>query len=402
MDLLDKHEHLAERHKLMLSLGGNAVGLRMEKILSPTRAIIGGRETILAGTNNYMGMTFDPACIEAGKRALDEAGTGTTGARIANGTYAMHQDLEKVLSGYLKREHVIVFSTGYQANLGMLSGLAGPNDTIFLDADSHSSIYDGCRMSGAKLVRFRHNDAADLDKRMMRMADEPGGRLVVLEGIYSMFGDRAPLADFVALKRKHDFALMVDEAHSLGILGDNGRGLAEEAGLEDEVDFVVGTFSKSLGAIGGFGAGNHRLFEMIRFASRPYMFTASPSPASIATVTEAVHQLMARPELRDAIRRNSEQLYRGFKGLGLELCCDTVSPVVAVRVADEPTAIRMWNALVNGGVYVNIALPPGTPNGTCLLRCSVSAAHTPEEISRVIDIFADMVAPDRGALAAAG
>lgn len=400
MDLLKKHEHLAERHKLMLKLGGTAVGPRMEKILSPTRAIIDGRETILAGTNNYMGITFDPACIEAGKKALDELGTGTTGARIANGTYAIHQDLEALLAEYLQRKHVIVFSTGYQANLGMLAGLAGPNDTIFLDADSHSSIYDGCRLSGAKLVRFRHNDAADLEKRLARMEDDGGGRLVVLEGIYSMFGDRAPLADFVEVKRRHDFSLLVDEAHSLGVLGDNGRGLAEEAGLEDEVDFVVGTFSKSLGAIGGYGASNHPMFDMIRYAARPYMFTASPSPASIATVAEAVRQLMARPELRDSIRRNSEQLYNGFRDLGLDLCCDRVSPVIAVRVADEPTAITMWNALVNAGVYVNIAVPPGTPNNTCLLRCSVSAAHSPDEIDRIIEIFGQVAGSARQAVAA--
>lgn len=392
MDLLKKHEHLAERHKQMMQLGQNAVGIRMDEILSPTRAIVNGRETILAGTNNYMGITFDEACIEAGKKALDDLGTGTTGSRIANGSYAMHQNLERELAKFLRRKHVITFSTGYQANLGMLAGLAGPQDTIFLDADSHASIYDGCRLSGAKLVRFRHNDAADLDKRLSRVEPEDGGRLVVLEGIYSMYGDRAPLKEFVEVKHKHGFSLLVDEAHSLGVLGDEGRGLAEEAGLEDDVDFIVGTFSKSLGAIGGFGAGNHDLFEMIRFAARAYMFSASSSPSTVATATEAIRQLSNRPELRDDIRRNSAHLHQGFKGLGLDLCCDVVSPVIAVRVADEPTAIRMWNALIEAGVYVNIALPPGTPNAVCLLRCSVSAAHTPADISRIIEIFESVVA----------
>ena len=386
-DLLQKHAKLAARHKMMLSLGADAVGIRMDRILSPTRALIDGVETILAGTNNYMGMTFDEACVRAGHEALEKSGTGTTGSRIANGTYAMHKELEAELADFLKRDHVIVFSTGYQANLGMLAGLAGPQDTIFLDADSHASIYDGCRLSGATLVRFRHNDAGDLDKRLSRLGQDEGGRLVVLEGIYSMFGDRAPLDEFVDVKRRHGFSLLVDEAHSLGVLGDGGRGLADEMGLEDEVDFVVGTFSKSLGAVGGFGAGNQPLLEALRYASRPYMFTASSSPTSIATVTEAVRQLRRRPELRDQLRRNSTQLFDGFKALGLELCCDRVSPVIAVKVPDEMTAITLWNALLKAGVYVNLALPPGTPNATCLLRCSVSAAHTAEDIARIVGIF---------------
>lgn len=379
---------------MMMQLGNNAVGLRMEKIVSPTRAIVDGSEIILAGTNNYMGITFDPACIEAGKKALDEFGTGTTGSRIANGNYAMHQQLEKELAAFLNRKHAIVFSTGYQANLGMMSGLAGANDTIYLDADSHASIYDGCTLSGAKLVRFKHNDAADLDKRLSRRdPDDKGGALVVLEGIYSMFGDRAPLADFVEVKKKHGFSLLVDEAHSLGVLGDHGRGLSDEAGLEDDVDFVVGTFSKSLGAIGGFGAGNQEHFDMIRIASKPYMFTASSSPASIATALQAVRELSARPELRDSLRNNSAQLYHGFKDLGLDLCCDVVSPVIAVRVANELAAVTLWNALLKAGVYVNLAVPPGTPRNTCLLRCSVSAAHTKEDIDQIIKIFEQVVVP---------
>lgn len=396
-DLLQKHAGLAERHKQMLELGADAVGVRMDKILSPTRAIINGAETILAGTNNYMGITFDPACIKAGIEAMETFGTGTTGSRIANGSYSLHQTLEAELAEYLHRKHVIIFSTGYQANLGMLAGLAGPDDTIFLDADSHASIYDGCRLSGAKLVRFRHNNAADLEKRLARMGNDGGGRLVVLEGIYSMYGDRAPLADFVDVKARHNFSLLVDEAHSLGVLGEGGRGLADEVGLEDDVDFVVGTFSKSLGAVGGYGAGNQDLFNAIRYAARAYMFSASSSPSAIATVTEAVRQLKARPELRDAIRRNSKQLFEGFTGLGLKLCCDEVSPVIAVRVPDEQTAVGLWNALLNAGVYVNLAIPPGTPNASCLLRCSVSAAHSPEEIARIIEIFGDVCGSIAGA-----
>ncbi|WP_137389753.1 serine palmitoyltransferase [Rhodoligotrophos defluvii] len=403
-DLFDKYRDIAGRHRQMMAMtgGDNAVGLVMERMLSPTRAVIGGRETILAGTNNYMGITFDPDCIEAGKQALDAYGTGTTGSRIANGSYGIHRELEQELARFLKRKHCIAFTTGYQANLGMIAGLAGPNDTVFLDADSHSSIYDGCTLSGARLVRFRHNDAEDLDRRLTRLAnsgEEKGGRLVVLEGIYSMLGDRAPLADFVEVKRRHGFALMVDEAHSFGVLGENGRGLQEETGLESEVDFVVGTFSKSIGAIGGFGAGDHPMFDVIRYASRPYMFTASSSPSSVATATEAVRKLAAEPERRERLRRNAARLHESFRDLGLELGCPVPSPVIAVRGPDEPSTIAMWHSLLRAGVYVNIALPPGTPGKACLLRCSVSAAHTEEDIDRIVAVFRDVVAQPRLAVA---
>ena len=387
VDLLDKHRGIAERFERMLAEGSNALGVTNDKMISPTRAIVGNREILLAGTNNYMGITFDPRCIAAGQKALAEFGTGTTGSRIANGTFGLHNELEGVLAKFLNLKHCIAFTTGYQANLGMLSGLAGAQDTIYLDADSHSSIYDGCTLSGAKLVRFRHNDAADLDKRLSRSEGEVGGRLVVLEGIYSMIGDRAPLADFVALKKKHHFQLLVDDAHSFGVIGPDGRGLGNEAGLEDEVDFVIGTFSKSVGAIGGFGASNHPLFNTLRYAMRPYMFTASASPASVATSLEALRILASEPERRHRLMENSARLFHGLRALGLETGSDVVSPVIAVKCADERSTIEKWNALFAAGVYVNMAVPPGTPNRLCLLRCSVSAAHSFDEIDRIIAAF---------------
>ena len=397
-DLFEKHRVLAEREATLGQFGANPLAVRSSQVISPTRAIINGRETILAGTNNYMGITLEPSCIAAGQQALQEFGTGTTGSRIANGTYDLHVALEREIADFLKRRHCIVFSTGYQANLGMIAGLAGPRDTIYLDADSHSSIYDGCTLSRAQLVRFRHNDPEDLDRRLAR-AEGEGGRLVVLEGIYSMVGDRPPLAEFIDVKRRRGFQLLVDEAHSFGVLGKNGRGLAEEAGLEDECDFIVGTFSKSIGAIGGFGAGDHPLFETLRYAMRPYMFTASSSPASIATSREALRVLASRPELRERITENSRRLFEGFRALGLALGCDVPSPVVAVRCDDETSCYVMWNALLKQGVYVNMAIPPGTPGGLCLLRCSVSAAHTRDDIDEIIALFGRVVshAPRRAA-----
>ena len=391
VDLLEKHRGIAERFHRMLALGGNALGVTNDQMISPTQAIVGGRRILLAGTNNYMGITFDRRCIAAGQKALAEFGTGTTGSRIANGTFALHNELEGELARFLNLKHCIAFTTGYQANLGILSGLAGPQDTIYLDADSHSSIYDGCTLSGAKLVRFRHNDAADLDKRLSRSYSAPGGRLVVLEGIYSMIGDRAPLADFVALKRKHHFQLLVDDAHSFGVIGPDGRGLGNEAGLENDVDFVIGTFSKSVGAIGGFGASNHPLFNTLRYAMRPYMFTASASPASVATSLEALRILAVEPERRVLLLENSARLFHGLRALGLETGSEVVSPVIAVKCADEQTTIAKWNALFAAGVYVNMAIPPGTPNRLCLLRCSVSAAHSFDEIDQIIAAFKSVV-----------
>ncbi len=288
MDIFDKYEAVSRRHSGLLEVGADPFAVRMDRVLSATEALINGRETILAGTNNYLGLTFDPDCVEAAIEATRSQGTGTTGSRIANGTYAMHRQLEEAIADFLERRHALVFSTGYQANLGMLAGLAGPKDVILMDADSHASIYDGCRLSGATVIRFRHNDPKDLDRRLTRLKDEGACKLVVVEGIYSMLGDVAPLAEFAEVKRRHGAYLLVDEAHSLGVLGDNGRGAAELAGMEEDADFVVGTFSKSLGAIGGFAATNHPKLDVLRFNSRPYMYSASCSPSTIASTCSSL------------------------------------------------------------------------------------------------------------------
>lgn len=393
MDILAKYDAIAGRREVMLEAGDNPFGLRMDRILSPTEALIDGRRTLLVGTNNYLGLTFDPDCVEAGVAALRDQGTGTTGSRIANGSYALHEELEAAIARYLRRRTAIVWPTGYQANLGVIAGLAGPNDTILLDADSHSSIYDGCRLSGATLVRFRHNDPADLDKRLARLgAQEDAGKgavLVIVEGIYSMLGDIAPLQEFVEVKERHGAFLLVDEAHSVGVMGETGRGVAEAQGVEDKVDFVAGTFSKSLGGIGGFGVSDHPHFDRLRYCSRPYMFTASASPASVATVTAAIARIEAQPGLIRDLWRNAEALHGGLSALGFEIA-SAASPVVAVKLPDERVAVAFWNALLQAGVYVNLAVPPGTPGGVCLLRCSVSAAHTPEQIEQVVATFAQV------------
>ncbi len=394
MDLFDKFDAISEISNRVLETGDNPFGVCMERILSATRAVINGEETILAGTNNYLGLTFDPECLDAARNAIAAEGSGTTGSRIANGTYAGHRDLEQALADFLGFKSVIVFTTGYQANLGAISGLAGAQDTIFIDADCHASIYDGCALSGATVIRFRHNDPADLDKRLSRAPARESNKLVIVEGMYSMLGDQAPLTEFAQVKSRHNAYLMVDEAHSLGVFGPGGRGLAEQHGVLDQVDFVVGTFSKSLGAIGGFCASNHPKFDLMRLTSHPYMYTASLSPSNVASVRAALRLLRAKPELRDRLRANARALYDGLTALGFTVCAKD-SPIVAVRVGDPEEAALVWNRLMKYGVYVNLAIPPGTPNGVSLLRCSVSAAHTDADIEGIRSAFAQ-VAGDLG------
>lgn len=368
-------------------LGIDPYGIQIERIISPTEGMIRGRRTILAGTNNYLGLTFHPDCIEAGREALTTQGTGTTGSRMANGSYAEHRELEMELAEFYGKRDAIVFSTGYQANLGTISALAGTGDTVLIDADSHASIYDGCRLSGAVTIRFRHNDASDLAKRLRRLGADAARALIVVEGVYSMLGDRAPLREFVDVKREFGGTLLVDEAHSLGVLGERGRGAAEEAGVLDELDFVVGTFSKSLGNTGGFCTSNCAEMDLLRCASRPYVFTASLPPATIAATRQALRLLGAGQALRTRLQDNAKRLHAGLDALGYTLGAPA-NAVVAVIVGDKLQALHLWNYLLNNGVYVNLMVPPATPGNASLLRCSISAAHTSEQIDAICAAFA--------------
>ena len=392
MSLFDKFQPIVEIRAELQKLGIMPFGAVTEKFLSATEAIVNGHKVILAGTNNYLGLTFDPECIAAAKKAVEEQGTGTTGSRMANGTFAEHVKLEQELAAYFDRKHSIVFSTGYAATMGMGSTLAGAGDVIVLDADSHASIYDGVRLGGAEVIRFRHNNAADLEKRLRRLGDRVDNTLIIVEGIYSMLGDQAPLADIAEVKRKYGGLLLVDEAHSLGMLGEHGRGAAEAAGVEDDVDFVVGTFSKSLSAIGGYCVSNHAELEAIRFAIRSYIFTASPSPSVIASTRVALRLMQERPELRVRLWENAHRLYDGLKQLGFAVS-PQVSPVIAVTIGERDQAISWWNELMRRGAYVNLVMPPASPTSDSLLRCSVSAAHSNEQIDRIIEAFAALQTP---------
>jgi 8-amino-7-oxononanoate synthase len=389
MTILAKHAALKQAYDVLRESGVDPARLQFDAVISPTEGILNGRRTILMGTNNYLGLTFDPACIESAVEATRAQGTGTTGSRMANGTYLGHSALEDALAAYYGRRHCMVFSTGYQANLGVLSSLVGRGDHLMLDADSHASIYDGSRLGQAEVIRFRHNNADDLYKRLRRLEGAPGDRLIVVEGIYSMLGDTAPLKEIAAVKRETGAYLLVDEAHSLGVLGETGRGLAEAAGVEADVDFVVGTFSKSLGSVGGFCVSDSPDFDIMRIVCRPYMFTASLPPGVVASTLTALERMQAEPQLRQTLMRNAVRLYDGLQRLGFETGPEP-NPIVAVAMPDQETAVVFWKMLIEAGLYLNLAVPPATPNNVRLLRTSISAAHTTAQIDTALATFADV------------
>jgi glycine C-acetyltransferase/8-amino-7-oxononanoate synthase len=388
-DLFSKFDPLIETREQLLSTGvTDPFNLVMERVVSPTVAICNGRETILLGTYNYMGMTFDPDVIAAGKDALDKFGSGTTGSRVLNGTYVGHKECEEALKDFYAMDHAMVFSTGYQANLGIISTIAGKDDYIVLDIDSHASIYDGCALGNANIVPFRHNDVDALEKRLKRLP-EGAGCLVVLEGVYSMLGDLAPLKEMVAVSRGHGAMVLVDEAHSMGFIGENGRGVAEAQGVIDDVDFIIGTFSKSVGTVGGFCVSNHPKFEILRLVCRPYVFTASLPPSVVATAATSIRKLMHSKAKRDHLWENSQKLHAGLKSLGFKLGTEEPqSAIIAVIMPDLEKGAAMWEALLHEGLYVNLARPPATPANMTLLRCSLCAEHSSEQVDEILGMFA--------------
>ena len=386
MSLFDKFQPLVQDRQSLLGQDVDPFGAPIEEIYSPTEARINGRRTILAGTNNYLGLTFDRECLDAAHAALDELGTGTTGSRMANGSFSGHRALEREIAAFYECEKAIVFTTGYQANLAVISGLANNEDTIVIDADSHASIYDGCRLSGADIVRFRHNNPDDLDKRLKRLGERAANTLVIIEGIYSMLGDKARIREFIEVKNAHQALLLVDEAHSLGVLGERGRGLVEEAGVIHETDFIAGTFSKSLASTGGYCVSNHPQLDLIRYASRPYIFTASPCPSVIASTRAALKRVENGADLRARLWRHARRLYRHLLDAGYELGPEPC-PVIAALLDTREQALALWRGLHEHGVYVNLIFPPATPDGKSLVRISVCAAHTDEQIDKICEAF---------------
>ena len=386
MDLLDKLRAIEKRRETFAP-GDFVPGQTMiERVLGPGEVVIAGRSTLMFGSNNYLGLTLHPDVTEAARRAILEYGTGTTGSRTANGTLGIHEDLEREFADWFGKRHAIIFSTGYQANLSLIGGLCGAGDVILIDRDSHASIYDATRQTAAQVIGFRHNSAESLRKKLERLPASGRNRLVVVEGLYSIRGDVAPLRDIVDVCRSHGAYVLVDEAHSLGTYGRTGLGCAEDQGVLDQVDFVVGTFSKSLAGIGGVCVSNHSELRALHFLARAYVFTASGSPSNVASVSAAVKVVRTHPELRDQLWANVRRLRQGLRELGYVIG-DTESPIVPIVTRDEERTIALWQRLLTEGLYVNLIVPPGCPVDECVLRASCSAAHTPEQLTKALDIL---------------
>jgi 8-amino-7-oxononanoate synthase len=387
MDLLDKLRGI-ERRLSSFAPGAAIPGVTViERVLGPCEVMVSGRPTLMFGSNNYLGLTMHPAVVEAARAAVAEYGTGTTGSRTANGTLALHGALEREFAEWAGKRHAIVFSTGYQANLSLIGGLCGKDDVILIDADSHASIYDATRQTPAQVIGFRHNSPDSLQKKLERLPKGERNRLVVVEGLYSIRGDVAPLRDIVDVCRAHSAYLLVDEAHSLGTYGPTGLGCAEAQGVLDKVDFIVSTFSKSLAGIGGVCVSDHPEVRALHFLARAYVFTASGSPANIAGVRAAIRIVREHPELREQLWANVRRLRKGLQERGFAIG-ETGSPIVAILTGEEEKTIALWQRLLEEGLYVNVIVPPGCPKDQCVLRASCSAAHTPEQVARALDIFA--------------
>ncbi len=358
-----------------------------------------GRETVMLGSNNYLGLTADPRVKAAAREALERYGTALTGSRFMNGTIPLHVELEAEIAAWMGAEDALVFTTGYQANLGTIGTILGPGDTVICDSGDHASILDGCRLSGAKLRPYRHNRIDKLERMLERAGDDGGGVLVVVDGVFSMEGDICDLPPVVELCRAHGARLMVDEAHGVGVLGERGTGACELFGVADDVDLRMGTFSKSLASCGGFIVGPADVIEYLKIASRPFMFTAAAVPAAVGAALEAVR--ICRREggpLFERLLDNAAYLRRGFRELGLRVVepgtlpdgSEAVTPIVPVVVGEDWEAVLVWKALFDGGVYTNVALHPAVPPGGALLRTSLMATHEREHLDRALEIFAEV------------
>ena len=352
-----------------------------------------GAERIMLGSNNYLGLTGDPRVIQGARDALDAYGTGLTGSRLLNGTTALHLELERELADWMGAEDCIVFTTGHQANVGTLGTILAPGDTVIVDSGDHASILDGVLQSRAKMRPFRHNKLDKLERALQRAAGDGGGVLVVVDGVYSMEGDVAPLAEICALSARYGARLMVDEAHGAGVLGARGAGASELLGVEDRVDLRMGTFSKSLASCGGFVAGSAEVIEFLRVSSRAFIFTASGVPAAIGAALAAL-RIVRSPEGVELFARvlaNARHLREGLRERGFKtIDHEIVTPVVPVLVEDDWKAALLWRALYDAGVFVNVAVHPAVAPGGALLRTSVMATHDEPTLERALDAFASV------------
>lgn len=350
-----------------------------------THVTVQGRRLVMAGSNNYLGLTHDPRVIEAARAAISRFGTGCTGSRFLNGTLTLHEELESRLAKFLGREACITSGTGYQTNVGAVSALTARGDQILGDQDNHASLIDGCRMSFAKLLKYRHNDVEDLE-RLLREFPTDGGRLIVTDGVFSMLGDLAPLREISELAKRFGARLMVDDAHAIGVLGARGRGTPEHFGVDADTDLVVGTFSKSFACIGGFVAGPAPVIDYLKHTSRSVVFSASMTPGNVATVLACLEIVESEPERRERLWRNVRRIKAGFDDLGFEVI-DHGSPILSIVIGSDEATFDFNRRLFEEGVFVNPVVPPAVPDGKSLLRTSYMATHTDEDLDTILGAF---------------
>ncbi len=345
------------------------------------------RRTIMLGSNNYLGLTVDPRTISAAKEAVDRFGTGCSGSRYLNGTLSLHVEMEKRLSKFFHKDDCVTYSTGYQANLGIISALCGRHDVVVCDKLNHASIVDACKLSYAKMLRYDHNDMDDLERQLQKIGENEG-ILIVVDGVFSMEGDLANLPEIVRLKKRYGARLMVDDSHGIGVMGPGGRGTAEHFGLEDEVDVLMGTFSKSFASLGGFMAASERVSNFVRHTSRANIFSASMPPSNVAVVLAALSIVESEPERRKTLMRNAEYMREGYKKLGIKSVAESKSAVIPVMTYDDERTFRITRELLSEGVYVNPVVSPAVPLGESMLRTSVMATHTLEQLDYALSKFA--------------
>ena len=357
-----------------------------------TEVVMEGKRRIMLGSNNYLGLTTHPDVIKAGLAALEQYGSGCSGSRFLNGTLQLHLELEKELASFLRKEAVVTFSTGFQSNLGIISAIVGRGDYVIMDRENHASLYDGCRLSFGKMLRFKHNDMADLEQKL-KSVPETAGCLIVTDGVFSMGGDIANLPEICRLAKEYGARVMVDDAHGLGVIGEGGRGTASYYGLEDQVDIYMGTFSKSLASLGGYMAASERVVDYVKHSSRPFIFSASITPASCATALAALRILEAHPELPEKLQANALHMRARLNEAQIRMRPSNgdMIPIIPIYTYEPIRTLTIAKELYEKGVYVNSSLPPATAPTECLLRTSLMATHTEALIDEAVEIIAEVL-----------
>lgn len=381
-DLFDKCCRF-DKAKLLINQGLYPYFRIIESAQEP-EVIMNGRKMIMIGSNNYLGLTSHPKVKEAAIEAIKKYGTGCAGSRFLNGTLDLHVQLEEKLARFARKEAALIFSTGFQVNLGTISALVGKDDIVIIDKMDHASIIDGCRLSFGEIKKFRHNDMSELERVLKE--NEGRGKLVVVDGVFSMEGDIVHLPEAVTLTKQYGARLMVDDAHGIGVLGKTGRGTAEHFGLEQEVDIIMGTYSKSLASIGGFVAGSADVIHYIKHFARSLIFSASPPPASVASVSAALDIIEEEPWRREQLWKNTKKMLLGFKKLGFETG-PSQTPIIPIRVGENQAAFAMAMMLQEEGVFANVAVSPAVPEGKAIIRTSYMATHTDRHLDIVLDVF---------------